>query len=730
MLREGGNAVDAAVAAMLTSFVAEPLLTGLGAGRLHAGRGRRGVRSRRCWTSSCRRPRAHGDGSEASCRRSTCPSGTPRRSSTSARPPAACTGRRRACARRSRRWGTVAARGSGGAGGAARARGRRAQRRAGVRRGDPRRAAHLDARVRGAVGARGARAARGRGAAQPRAGGGARAPRRARARSPFYRGDVADAVCDWLADARGLAHARGPRRLSGDRARAGADAATATARSSPTRRPRRAARCSPTRWRCSTAARRRRRSRRSWPRWQPRRERTPEFLEGSPPRASSSASSPSAWARPRRRGCARSSRTGAGGRDAGAAAPALRGIGHHPHLRARRRRAARAASPPPTARAPGWWCRALGIHLNNMMGEQDLNPFGFHRHPAGLRMPSMMAPSVVMRDGEVELVLGSAGSNRIRSALLQTIVGVVDRGLSAQAAVRAPRVHFEDGVLYAEPGIDARAMEAPDRRGRGASTRSTSSSAACRRYNSATGSCWAPATPAAVGWRWRREAPLPRRGEPSQARGRVGRAGRDAHARRRPRRLRRERHAARPLPRYAHGGRPRGTADGARQRRRRGPLQRRAGPAAQRPAADPGAGRSQEELQSPATHHLSLRPRPGSVFQLLRARRRRVRCASPTTPPVSPLCCTTLRCWCWKCASRSATCPWGEARPRAPRAAPQPKRTLPLDCACARARSTSSRRLIAARNSIVSRRRRAFSERSSSSSCLASAPNSTVAAIR
>jgi gamma-glutamyltranspeptidase / glutathione hydrolase len=95
-----------------------------------------------------------------------------------------------------------------------------------------------------------------------------------------------------------------------------------------------------------------------------------------------------------------------------------------------------------------------GMHLNNVMGEEDLNPLGFHRHPAGRRMPSMMAPSMVMSAGEVELVLGSAGSNRIRSALLQTIVGVVDRGMQVRAAVDAPRVHFEDGVVFAEPGID------------------------------------------------------------------------------------------------------------------------------------------------------------------------------------------------------------------------------------------------------------------------------------
>jgi len=95
-----------------------------------------------------------------------------------------------------------------------------------------------------------------------------------------------------------------------------------------------------------------------------------------------------------------------------------------------------------------------GIHLNNVMGEQDLNPLGFHRHPAGRRMPSMMAPSVVTRDGVVELVLGSAGSNRIRSALLQTIVAAVDHGMGAREAVQAPRVHFEDSTLFAEPGID------------------------------------------------------------------------------------------------------------------------------------------------------------------------------------------------------------------------------------------------------------------------------------
>lgn len=104
-----------------------------------------------------------------------------------------------------------------------------------------------------------------------------------------------------------------------------------------------------------------------------------------------------------------------------------------------------------------------GIHLNNMMGEEDLNPMGFHLHPAGRRLPSMMAPTVVMHQGEVELVLGSAGSNRIRSALLQTILGVVDHELSVSEAIDAPRVHFENDVVFAEPGIDLSALPSDTR---------------------------------------------------------------------------------------------------------------------------------------------------------------------------------------------------------------------------------------------------------------------------
>jgi gamma-glutamyltranspeptidase / glutathione hydrolase len=100
-----------------------------------------------------------------------------------------------------------------------------------------------------------------------------------------------------------------------------------------------------------------------------------------------------------------------------------------------------------------------GVHVNNMLGEHDLNPLGFHRHTPGDRVPSMMAPTVVLRDGRPEIAIGSAGSNRIRSAILQTVLGVVDHGMPAQEAVSAPRLHVEGRDVDSEPGIDESALD-------------------------------------------------------------------------------------------------------------------------------------------------------------------------------------------------------------------------------------------------------------------------------
>lgn len=100
-----------------------------------------------------------------------------------------------------------------------------------------------------------------------------------------------------------------------------------------------------------------------------------------------------------------------------------------------------------------------GISLNNMLGEIDLNPLGVENNRGGERVTSMMSPTIVLDQGEPRIVVGSAGSNRIRSAVLQTIVNVLDHGMGIDRAVLAPRVHFEDGLIQAEPGVDELVLE-------------------------------------------------------------------------------------------------------------------------------------------------------------------------------------------------------------------------------------------------------------------------------
>lgn len=93
-----------------------------------------------------------------------------------------------------------------------------------------------------------------------------------------------------------------------------------------------------------------------------------------------------------------------------------------------------------------------GILLNNMLGEEDLNPHGFFTWDDGIRLPSMMCPTLLTKDEKLQLVLGAAGSNRIRSAILNTILGYIN-SKNIQEAILLPRGHLDKGVFYAEKGF-------------------------------------------------------------------------------------------------------------------------------------------------------------------------------------------------------------------------------------------------------------------------------------
>ena len=94
-----------------------------------------------------------------------------------------------------------------------------------------------------------------------------------------------------------------------------------------------------------------------------------------------------------------------------------------------------------------------GIMLNNMLGEEDLNPHGFQRWPLNQRMTSMMAPSLVtLADGR-QIALGSGGSNRIRTAILQVLSNLIDHHMPLDAAVNSPRIHYEGPCLSMENGF-------------------------------------------------------------------------------------------------------------------------------------------------------------------------------------------------------------------------------------------------------------------------------------
>ncbi len=98
-----------------------------------------------------------------------------------------------------------------------------------------------------------------------------------------------------------------------------------------------------------------------------------------------------------------------------------------------------------------------GFMLNNMLGEEDINPNGFGAWRENMRMASMMSPTILIR-GDDHYALGSGGSNRIRSAILQVVSNLVDFDMSLADAIEHPRIHFENDEVNVEAGFGKNAV--------------------------------------------------------------------------------------------------------------------------------------------------------------------------------------------------------------------------------------------------------------------------------
>jgi gamma-glutamyltranspeptidase / glutathione hydrolase len=108
----------------------------------------------------------------------------------------------------------------------------------------------------------------------------------------------------------------------------------------------------------------------------------------------------------------------------------------------------------------GYFVPGTGIMLNNMMGEDDLHPDGFHASPPGQRVSSMMSPSLLLKDEAVALVIGSGGSKRIRTAITQVLSAIIDFNIPVQEAVESPRIHWDGAIMQVEPGLSREAITA------------------------------------------------------------------------------------------------------------------------------------------------------------------------------------------------------------------------------------------------------------------------------
>jgi gamma-glutamyltranspeptidase / glutathione hydrolase len=109
-----------------------------------------------------------------------------------------------------------------------------------------------------------------------------------------------------------------------------------------------------------------------------------------------------------------------------------------------------------------------GLWMNNCLGELELNRQGFHACAPGTRLPSNMAPTIARREDGTVLAIGSPGASRITSAILMTLINHLHLKMPLEEAILHPRLHValtDDGfrVDY-EEGLAVDRLDVPQQR--------------------------------------------------------------------------------------------------------------------------------------------------------------------------------------------------------------------------------------------------------------------------
>lgn len=107
----------------------------------------------------------------------------------------------------------------------------------------------------------------------------------------------------------------------------------------------------------------------------------------------------------------------------------------------------------------------LGFVYNNSMKLADPIPGRPNSLAPGKARTTGMVPTMLLKDGKPKLIVGAPGGSVIISAVLQTILNIVDFGMSPVEAVTMPRIHHEGSAIHAEARVEGRVVAELQRRG-------------------------------------------------------------------------------------------------------------------------------------------------------------------------------------------------------------------------------------------------------------------------